>query len=315
LSDEVLIGDSGPTSHGYHAIESFVRCGKEGQLRHIRGIRMPQAETPPHFAIGIIMHAGRKLWFGRGFRTDDAMWQEIKAEAEKECETQKLPVTADSMQKGLRYITEYIEHWSKFPKPRVKAVEHLVGPVAVTSDAPDALRTARLDDVAAYAEAGWGNCIGEAKTTSASCNEVVRTYELHGQPLLQHVLYRLDQQQGAALLGPATGTMLDIIHKGYGKEKSKFMRAFVPVTEFAIQWFAKDMAKVVRRANKMTWNTDARRVTTSCMRAISGRAGGCEFKQLCLHGAAATGKYVMGEEGVSLKSWKPTEERKVPPWA
>lgn len=315
MSDEVLIGDSGPTQYGYHHIESMVRCPKEHQLRQVRQIRMPQRETPSHFAIGIIMHAGRKLWFARGFRTDDAMWQEIKTEAEKECEAQKLPVTATSMQLGLRYVTEYIEHWSAFPKPKVKAVEHLVGPVPVTEGAPDAIRTARLDDVAAYAEAGWANCIGEAKTTSASCNEVVRTYELHGQPLLQHVLYRMDAANGAAKLGTAPGTMLDIISKGYGKEKSKFMRAFVPVTQFAIDWFVRDMAATVRESNKMTWNTEARRVTTSCVRAVSGRVGGCEFKQLCLHGANATGRYVMGPNGDSLKSWKPSPERAVAPWS
>lgn len=312
MSDEVLVGESGPSPAGWHSVEAYLRCPKEYQFKHIRQVRKPESETKEAFAVGIIVHAGKKVWFANKFRMDDALWQLVRDEARKECELQKLPVSATAEQRGLRYVQEYIEHWSKYPLPRPRAVEHLVGPCALAGESTE--RTARLDDVSQYAESGWALALGETKTSSASPQEVLKQYQLHGQPMLQHALYRLDTKQGAGRLGPASGTVLDVISKGYGKNASKFARFFIPVTDHQMKWFVDSMAKYVRAANKVKWDTDVRRNTTACVRAISGRAYACEFQELCIHGKSATGKYCMGEEGASLRSWQPEEGKETPPW-
>lgn len=310
----VLVGKGGVTQAGWHSVEAILRCQKEYQFKHVRKIKKPESETKEAFAIGLIVHAGRGTWLANRCATNDKVWQQIKEAAKRECELQKLPITPKGEQYGLRYVTEYIEHWSRFPKPRALAVEHLVGPAPFAEGDPFYLyRTARLDDVSVYAEAGNALSIGELKTTSATVAEVTKTYELHGQPIIQHLLYRLSEV-GRQLLGPVTGTVLDVVQKGYGKEKSKFGRVFVTASDHVVGWYVPSMQHHLRLAAGMEWDSTPPRNISACTRAVSGRAVSCEYKELCMYGASATGKYVMGE-GQSLKSWKPGPGKTQAPWS
>lgn len=296
----VLVGKGGVTPAGWHSIEAFLRCPKEYQNKHIRKMKKPEAETKSPLATGLIMHAGKAVWFASNFQEGGNIWEKIRDAVKAEAESQKLPITAKDEQLGLKFVQEYIEHWRSKPKPKPLAVEHLVGPAPIADGDPFFLyRTARLDDVSAYAEAGYGLCIGETKTTSATATEVTKTYQLHGQPLLQHMLYRM-AAEGQQLLGPVVGTMLDIIEKGYGKDKSKFSRVMVPVSEHAVKWYQDSMRHYLRLAAGVEWDSDVPRNISACTRTISGRSVVCDFRDLCQYGASTSGKYVL-EGGKSLK--------------
>lgn len=310
----ILIGKGGVSEKGFHQVLPYLNCAKEYQLARVRGIRLAQAETKAGLAEGSMFHAGRAIWFGSNFQTGQNIWNQMVSEVESEAEKMNLPTTKEATRNALKYLQEYVEHWSGRPKPRVLAVEHKLGPVPMDADDPlFTYRTARVDDVSHYEEAGGALCIGEAKTTSLSASEVQKVYELHGQPLLQHYLYRASKV-GAQKLGNALGSMLDVVQKGYGKKKSKFTRIFLPITEFSLQWFATDMRERLRASQQITWDSKADRNITACTRVAGGHLFPCEFRFLCQNGPNATGRYVIGEKGESLKAHVPSDGKKAMPW-
>src|SRR6185369_15921944 len=113
-----------------------------------RGIHKPLNQTPDAFGIGSLHHAGRARWFSLRFATDDSAWASIRQAVDEEAERQKLPVSVKARQQALAYLDEYVNHWSKRPRPSPIATEYKVGPAPLQPDDPFFLwRTARLDDV------------------------------------------------------------------------------------------------------------------------------------------------------------------------
>lgn len=310
---EVIVGESGPSQAGWHSVQDFLTCMKEGQLRHVRGIRKPLANNPDYFSIGSALHAGRARWFTLKFATDEKAWVSIQDAVRKELEAQKLPTSLKAEQDAMKYLQEYVDHWSKRPKPTPIATEYLIGPAPVQPNDPFFFyRTAKLDDISKYPEAGGALCIGETKSTSTTVNDCINQYTLHGQTLLQLVLWK-SAPQGEATFGPVQGIMLDIIKKGYGNERSGFARQFLPITDISLAWYRKSMAGYLRAISQIDWNADAPRNITACTRLVGRARVACEFRELCQHGRSASIKYVL-RDGESLLTWKPTDERKVPPW-
>ena len=307
----VVVGAGGPTDAGWHSADAGIWCQKEGQLKHVRGVRVPTLQTPDHFAVGGALHAARACWFGKKFSTaqediDDcfvALDQEIEARGASE----------EARRQTRKYFSEYVEHWGTRPKPRPVAAEYLVGPAPLQiGDQFPLWRTARLDDVSYYPEALGGLAIGEAKTTSASINDCINQYTLHGQVLLQYVLWR-NSEQGLRKHGLVTGVVLDIIKKGYGKEKSQFARHFVEITEHAVNWYIKNMREYLRTYANMDWNSDAPRNINACTRIQGKGRSTCEYRDLCMHGRNASAKYVL-RNGQPLSTWQPSDTEKTPPW-
>lgn len=309
----VNVGAGGPTDAGWHSMADGIGCPKEGQYKHVRGVHLPLLQTPDHFAIGGMLHAGRATWFGAKFATDAATVEACRAACLKASEDHKLPVSQDAKDKALRYLDEYISFWSTRPRPQPVAAEYMVGPAPLQpGDQFPLWRTARLDDVSYYPEALNGLCIGEAKTTSGSIQDCIAQYTLHGQPLLQFVLWK-NSNQGEKLHGPLKGVMLDIIKKGYGKEKSQFARHFVQVTDVTLAWYVKNMRRQLREYAAMDWNTDAERNIQYCTRIIGKSRAVCEYRDLCMHGRNAASKYVL-RDGSSMATWKPSPGQETPPW-
>jgi hypothetical protein len=311
--DDVLLGGGGPTEAGWHAAEAGIWCMKEGQYRYIRGIKTPQLQTPDHFVVGKMLHAGRAAWFSRKFKTDAETHAFVKDEALAGAEEKKMQVSEAAKANAFRYLEEYIDWWSTRPKPQPVAAEYLVGPAPLEPGDPFPLfRTARLDDVSYYPESMGRLAIGECKTTSASIDECISQYTLHGQPLLQYVLWGTSQQ-GAATHGPVKGVVLDIIKKGYGKERSKFARHFVEITPIAVAWYVKNMRAFLRRFASVDWNTDAERNIQACTRLVGKARSACDYRDICMRGKAAAGNYVF-KDGSSVAQWKPSDGKDSPPW-
>lgn len=304
----------GRSTAGWHSIEALLRCPKEYQLREIRQIREPAAATPDHFAVGTGFHAGRARWFTLHFATNAKAMKSIEEAVVAEFEMAKLPVGKRALGATMDLLNQYIEHWSGRPRPTPKAAEYLIGPAPLKDGDPFMLhRTARIDDASEYPESGGKLCIGEAKTTSVSIADTVNQYQLHGQPLLQLVLWKM-APQGEAKLGPAAGIMLDIVKKPYSGEKAQFGRVFVPVSPFALNWYVENMRHYLRQAAQIDWDTEVPRNITACTRTIGRMRAPCEFRDLCAHGRAASLKYVMGKEAKSLLDYKPTGGRGKMPW-
>lgn len=307
-----MLGESGPSQAGWHQVETFLRCPKEYQFAHTRGISTPVAQEPDYFVVGRLVHAMRARWFSLRFRVDDEALQLIDKACDEEIENGKLPASLKAIQQAKVYFLEYRTHWAKRPKPSPVAAEYLLGPAPLAPDDPFFLfRTARLDDVSRYPEAGDALCIGESKTTSTSVNDCVNQYTLHGQPLLQAHLWKM-APQGEKTFGPIKGVMLDVIVKGYGKP-SQFARVFIPVTDHALEWFIKNMRAQLRAAASVDWNSDVPRNIGMCTRLVGRARVACPYRDLCSHGRSASIKYVL-RDGSSLLTWKQDNEHKVAPW-
>lgn len=302
---EVLIGKGGPTEQGWHRISSFLECPQKYLYSQVRKIRRPLSGTPDYFAVGLLFHAGRARWFTLRFDTSAQAWSSIQDAMAHEAEEQKLPIRAEAERQALRYMQEYVNHWSVRPKPRPVAAEYLIGPAPLSKDPGDIslTRTARLDDVSYY-PGDDGLYIGEAKTDGESVDNCVETYTLHGQPLMQRILWGM-APQGEAKLGPVKGVMLDMLIKGRGKNKSKFARMPIPITQKVIDWYIKSMRGYLRAAASVNWNSEVPHNPTMCKR--------CDFRDLCMHGRSAAGQFVL-ENGDSLVRWKPTEGKEKEPW-
>jgi hypothetical protein len=315
MEPEVLFDGSGggATEAGWHSIESMLKCPKEYQLRHVRGVREPQYILPDHFAVGSLFHAGRARWFTLRFATDAKAWDSIKEAVEHEASIQRLPVRMVAEQKVLQLLTLYCEHWSQRPKPKPLCAEYKLGPAPIKQGDPFMLhRTARLDDASYYPEANGKLCLGESKTTSGSINDCVNQYTLHGQPLLQLVLWKM-APQGEAKHGKVAGVMLDVAQKPSGKNPAKFGRMFIPVPDFALSWYVDALRTYLRAAAQVDWDTEVTRNIAMCTR-MEGRARlPCEFRELCSHGRSAATRYVL-RNGESLLSHKPKPGVMRMPW-
>jgi len=313
VEPEVLLGESGPTAAGWHSIESFLQCPKRYQFQHIRGIREPLAQVPDHFAVGQMYHAGRARWFANKFSTTEESWQSIADAVRAAALENNLPVSPKAERQALVYLQEYVRHYSKRPLPTPVAAEYLVGPAPLKPGDPFFLyRTARLDDVSKYHEAGGALCVGESKTTSTTINDTVNQYTLHGQTMLQILLWKM-APQGEKTFGPVAGIMLDVVKKGYNGEPSDFGRRFIPITDYQLNWYAANMQRYLRAAAGVDWNADAPRNVSACTYLAGRMRVPCEFRDLCQHGRSASSKYVM-RDGTRLGAWKPEPGKEVPPW-
>jgi hypothetical protein len=316
-SNKVLVGSGGPTELGYHQFERWLRCAKEDQLARVRGISKPQDQTSDALAIGSFFHAGRAMWFRLGQATDAKTWQRIVDHIAKEAELLKQPCSAKALGQATGYVKEYCEHWSMRPqsKPTPKAIEYKLGPglfAATANDTINQMRTARLDDLGLYPEAGGRLVIGECKTTSGTINDCINEYTLHGQILLQQLLYK-HTKQGEAKFGPIHGTVLDICVKGYGGKRCQFAREFIPLRPVALAWFQRDLLIFLSKFSRVDWNTQTERRTTSCTRHYGRMKKACDYRDLCMHGKSGTGGFKFAD-GKSLLSWKPSADKHVEPW-
>lgn len=316
MSDDIapLLGEGGPSAAGYHKVEAYMKCPKRHQYAMVRGIRLPMRETPAYFAVGSCVHAGRSNWLARGCGLDVETWGFMEKAVDKvltDYEATGLPVAKVAREDSLRYLREYVDHWSMRPKPNVIATEYPVGPVTLF-DGTDEVRTARVDDISFYPEGNNQLYIGECKTTSTDIGTAVLQYQLHGQPMLQKLLW--DRARGGAdLHGPVAGVMLDVIQKGYGGKKCQFARRPIEVTDIQLAWFAKSMAKIVAESKLVTWDSEVERRVSSCTEMVGTRRVACPFQSLCMHGRSAGLEFVT-EDGKRLTEFQPTEERKAMPW-
>lgn len=308
--DEVIIGKGGVTEAGWHEAEPLLRCPKAYQFGVVRGIHTPVVQMPSHFAKGLDFAAGRAVWFASGFDTSQKTWLKIQDAVRLEGEKARVPIAARHEAEALIILQEYINHWSKRPQPRVRAVEYKLGPVPLSKDdPPDLTRTCRLDDVSSYPESGNTLAIGEAKTCSDDIASVVRQYELHGQPYTYRTLwYR--SARGARRLGPISGMVLDVIKK---PPKMQFARVFVELTDYAATWFPRAMRHYLEERRAINWDSDVDRNITACT-YMAGRARvDCEFKDLCRFGKSASAKYVL-RGGDSLRAYQPKKGAERMPW-
>lgn len=309
---KVLLGKGGPSEAGWHMIEALMHCEKEFQYK-LRGITKPMEFTPDHFAVGSIFHAGRARWFASNFSTGPKTWKKIVRACEEEALAQKLPVSFKAGKIALTYLQQYIAHWRLRPKPRPIAAEYLLGPAKLRpSDPLHAFRTAKLDDVGYYPEAANQLCIGESKTTSGSIQDCILQYQLHGQPVLQYMLWKA-ADQGEKTHGPVAGTILDVTKKGYGGRNCSFRRVFIPFEPRVLEWFADSMVHFLTRKEEIKWNTKVVRRISSCTRMGGRGRVACDYQALCAEGKSASIHYVM-QDGSSLLRHKRTEEQWVRPW-
>lgn len=308
----VLIGGGGATSLGYHSLSSFLECPKKYQFNQVRKIYEPGVRVPDHFAMGLIFHAGRARWFAHKFDMSLDTWNHIQRDVQKEVESQKLPLNPDVETKTLALMTKYMQHYTLRPKPSPLAAELYIPPTRVFPSLPGTERTARLDDVSRYPEAGDALCIGEAKTTASSVDDTVNQYELHGQPMLQALLWKL-WSGGEKKHGPIAGVMLDVIKKPDGQDEAKFERVLIPINDSALEWYAESMAAYILEAKKVEWDSKVRHNTANCTMMYGRARIPCPYRDLCRHGGSASTKYVM-EGGKSLKSHEPEPGKEAMPW-
>lgn len=311
---KVMLGEGGPSSHGFHALQSIFYCKKEFQLKERRKITRPQEFTPDHFSVGSIFHAGRARWFSLRFRTDNKAWRKVKNAMDEEAAKFELPTTFKAQRLAQTYLAQYIEHWSMRPLPEPIAAEYLLGPVALKPSDPFYMfRTAKLDDVSVYPEAGGLLAIGESKTCSGSIYDTIKQYTLHGQPLLQYVLWK-HAEQGEQAHGPVAGTILDVTRKGYGGKRCEFRRHFMPFEPSVLKWFAASIRGYLKDAERIQWDGYARRNIGNCTR-IGGRGRvDCDYKDLCTFGRGVAGQYVFKDTQKILTTWKPKPGAMTPPW-
>lgn len=307
---DVQFNEGGASGAGFSEIKPFLECPKAYQYGQVRGIYRPTSQTPDYFAVGGLVHAGRARWFADKQSTSAETWDRIRADVRSTREGYKLPVSEQAEVDALRYITEYVEHYSVRPKPNIVAVEHMLGPFKL-GEAEGSARTARLDDFGFYPEAG-GLAIGECKTSSAPISDAINQYTLHGQPVLQKILWDI-AHQGAATYGPVKGIVMDIIQKGYAGKRCNFARIFVPVEERVQQWWQKWLLKALEGRNAVTWNSDEERRISSCTRLEGKARVACQFRELCMFGKSAALEYAM-KDGTLLSQWQPSEGKETAPW-
>lgn len=305
---EVLVGSAkgGASAAGWHAIEAFLRCPKEYQFKHVRGLRRPSLVTPDPLAFGQMAHAARAAWLASKCAPISKCWPAVQ-KAVADCHLDApLPIRQEAETNCLALMAEYIKHWSTRPHPKALATEYPLGPAPLDESHPFFFyRTARLDDVSVYPEAGNALCIGEFKTTSVSVADCVQQYTLHGQPLLQWLLWKM-APQGEAMHGPIKYVMLDVAVKPYGDKKPSFARVALPLEDHALTWYVESMYGYLKAASRVERDSNVPRNVTACTRLIGRGRFPCEYRDLCAHGSSARTAYV-GKNGESLdelsKKW------------
>lgn len=310
---EIEPATKGPSIAGWHSISTFLRCPKEYQLSQVRGISVPRTLVPDPLAIGSLFHEGRAHWFQSGFPSDTKYWEKLKSYIEKSADTSNPPMRVDAISRTLSYLSQYIAHWAMRTKPEPVIVEKDVGPAPLKKDDPFFFhRTFRPDDISYYPlEAGPKLCIGELKTTSVGVDDAVNEYTLHGQPMMQWLVWKM-AKNGEAKYGPVEHVMLDVVVKGYGKEKCTFARHPIRITNHSLDWYANSMRGYLRAASLVTYDTDVPRNITNCTRLIGRARVPCQFRDLCQFGKSAANRYVDREgHGLSNPKYK---EYPVKPW-
>lgn len=309
--------EGGPSGLGWSEIAPFFRCPKEYEFAKVKGIGLPQKSTPDYFFVGSAFHAGRAMWLTRKCamesETDAAIAAEV-TRVRKEYEDKLMPVSEQAVKDVTRYLTEYRDHYSMSPAPKTVAVEHLLGPTPITytgnrplpegHDYSFLFRTARLDDVSYYHENGGTLCIGECKTGSGTPAQTINEYQLHGQPLLQWILWH-ESPQGAAQYGALSGIVLDVIQKGYGGKKCQFVRAVITPEPHAVKWFRAQLNTALYAIDELRESGEHwHRNITSCAKPRLGpggaQMGACPYRNLCTYGEAAAGDYTYAD-GSPLK--------------
>lgn len=309
MSDKCIEGESGPTEEGWHKIETYIRCAKEHQYANVRGIKIPQAEQPDYLAVGSLVHAGRAKWFALECATDEHSLAEVRSAMSVEAYKQKLPIKLDAERKALDIIRAYIDHWGMRAKPKALAVEYKLGPVPFSSGSV-VTRTARLDDLSDYP--GFGLYIGECKTTSTSIFDTINQYTLHGQVILQLALYAADPN-GEAKFGPVGGVMLDVIKKGYGKDKHAFAREPIRPPPAVVTKVAARIRDAVLGQSMVGWDSYALMNPGACTRLIGRARVACAYRDLCMHGRNAALQYVLAD-GTPLTQYQPVAGAMKMPW-
>lgn len=297
----------GASPAGWHSIEDKWLCDKRHQLSKVWKIRQPAVMTPDPLGVGGLFHQGRAHWFMSGFAMG-ADYQSTLHDFVREAALQyDLPVRDEAINRAISYLDQYCTYWSARVKPQVIAVEYDLKH-AVLPGYDD--RTARVDDISKYPEHGFKVCIGECKTTSVSVADVVNEYTVHGQTLLQDLLWEASSM-GAQKHGPIEAVLMDVIVKGYGKEKCQFGRVPIRITDYMKNWFLQDLGRHVAEARDMTIETKAQRRITSCTRLIGRMRVPCPYRDLCQRGKPAAVGYV-DETGTNLLSKK--YDTKARPW-
>lgn len=301
---------SGPTTNGWHQIMPAMYCFMEYKLAQVVGARTPLLATPDPLAKGSLFHAGRATWFTLKFRSDAKSLALVRSAMETAREASTPPISSQAMRDAWSYMEQYVSHWAMRPLPKPVGVEYDLGP-SWSKDAPWWLdRTARLDDVSVYPEAGNRLCIGECKTTSVGVDDAENEYSLNGQLLTQFLLWKL-APQGERKHGPVSHIMLDVIKKGYGNDKCVFARVPVQVTDTSLRWFTRTMEWWMQQTMRITPETWVPRNPKQCTRQIGRMRVVCQFRDLCKYGASAASKYVL-KDGTSLSSAYASHE--VKPW-
>lgn len=301
--------EGGPSGLGWSELAPLSQCEKEFQLAQVRQIYKPTSQSPDYFAEGSFVHAGRARWFAEKQSTSAETWQLVVKDVDRLRESLPLPCSDTAVRNALRYLTEYIEHYSVRPKPNIAAVEHLLGPFQLEGDSSE--RTARLDDWGFYPEVGGALAIGECKTTS-SLTDTLNEYTLHGQPVLQRLLWDI-APQGAATYGAAKAHVLDVIQKGYGGKKCEFLRVPMIIPDRVLTWGKATIVKLLKRRAEIGWNTETDRRLSACTRPAGRARVACQFQNLCMYGKDAALDFAF-RDGTSLADFQPSEGRDTAPW-
>lgn len=289
----------GASSAGWHEHEPFLHCPKKYHLAITWGITKPLLTTPDPLGVGGLFHAGRAHWFHYGFQSNAPYWAACQEYMRDAALRYRLPVREDAIQRAISYVEQYIDYWVNRTRPTVIGVEYLL-----SAGIPGLVkeRTARLDDVSIYPEANFSLAIGEVKTTSVSVKDAAQEYEMHGQVMKQDLLWRLSPE-GAQKHGDIKFILLDVIVKGYGKEKCQFGRVPIRIYDFAREWYQRELARSIGVTMGLTKESiGVPRNITSCTRLIGRMRVDCPYKSLCRQGPAAAPAYV-DSEGKSLVNY------------
>lgn len=308
---KVIVGSGGRTEAGSGNTAMLMRCPKLYQYAEVRGLRLPQVQVPSHFTVGLLFAAMRREWFKQKFDASEETWKLMKMAAKKEAAGNKLPMNPKDMLYAINLMGQYVEHWLKRPRPRPVAAEYKLGPCPIKAGDEHTKRTARLDDLSYYPEAGGALCVGEAKTTSGDIGSVIREYELHVQPM-QYVALYMASKRGEQRFGPIAGVVLDVTRKDYEGKKSDFARVFIEVRKDAVAQFVESAAYFTRIAERIQWDTPVMR-TYQCT-YMAGRAKvDCMYKPICRFGKSSAGSFVL-QDGSSLRSYEPKPGAEKMPW-
>lgn len=302
----------GASQAGWHNISTFLRCAKEYQFSQVRGISVPRTLVPDPLAIGALFHEGRAHWFKSGFPTGAQYWETLKKYINDSADKSNPPIRLEAINRTLSYLEQYCTHWALRTKPTLVLAEEEVGPAPLQKDDPFFLfRTFRPDDISYYPEANMKLCIGECKTTSVGVDDAVNEYTLHGQPMMQWLVWKM-AKNGQAKYGEVSHVLLDVIVKGYGKEKCTFGRQALNITNWSLDWYQSSMRGYLRAANLVEYDTLVPRNITACTRLVGRARIACPYRDLCQFGKSASNRYV-DRDGDGLSNPK-YNDHKIKPW-